>query len=307
MADFDELGPQAKEALSWIALGELLNMKHLKGSVGITHPGGGQYDCLNFFDFKGNTLLSINRNGSSVIGMNKKSEFEVQNFWEMVAWSPRNAARLISSEMTSVDYSEPDSDRMVQALTVNRIAAWLLLHLNRTEYVRAEWGWYDSSYDVGLFGALTNFAVPDSWKALPAPFPHEMWGEDGWAGNIFLLSIKGDFICAVNFLSGEAISPDGSEWSNWPLLAPRGEGESVILAEIITAKKPDGEIVASSTVLPSLRRKFMKHYRQEFIGIELDVDQIFELGTDDFQELIKMWRWAEGYSLSTDSLGDFLD
>jgi hypothetical protein len=307
MTEFDELGPQAKEALSWIALGELLNIKHLRGSVGITHPGGGQYDCLNFFDLKASTLLAINRNGISVTGANKKSDFAIEKFWETVAWSPRAAARLIANEMSSVDFSEPDSDRMVQALTVNRIAAWLLLHLDRSEYVRAEWGWFDSSHDVGVFGALGNFQIPDSWKLLPPPFPHEMWGEDGWAGNIFLLSFKGEFVCAVNVSTGEAINPDGSEWNNWPSLAPRGEGESVILAESITARTPDGEIVATSTVPPSNRRRFIKHYRQEFIGVELEFEPVFELETADYAELIRIWRWAEGYSPSSETLSDFLD
>jgi len=307
MTDFDELGPQAKQALSWIALGELLNIKHLKGCVGITHPGGGQYDCLNFFGSTGSILLSINRNGSSVTGMNKKGEFGIRDFWETASCNPRSAAQLIAKEMTSADFSEPDNHRMVQGFTVNRIAAWLLLNLNRSERARADWAWYDSSDWVGLSAAFSNYLIPDLWKTLPPPFPHEMWGDDGWAGNIFFLELKGKDICAVNLLTGEAIKPDGSAWDKWPQLAPRGEGESVILAELITASYPNGEVLNSTLVLPSDRRRFIKHYSQEFIGAEFTSEPFFELEAENYDELIKIWRLAERYSPGADTFGGYLD
>jgi hypothetical protein len=304
MTQFDELGEQAKQALSWIALGELLNIKHLKATVGITHPGGGQYDCLNLFDQSANTMLAINRNGSSVLVSTPKSEIEIPNFWQTVSWNPRAAARLIAREFKKPDFSEPDEERMVLAFTVNRIGAWLLSHLHRSETARAEWGWSDSTYGAGMNSAIQEFKVPEPWRLLSPPFPHSMWEGDGWSAHTFILFNNGKPVALVNMSSGEAIDCDGEVWDRWPKLISRDEGESVALAFDISVTSQNGDLLSSTVALPNRLRYMRKIYAEEFLGAEINIEPKFELDTENYQELINLWRIAEGFELDLDGYLD---
>ena len=63
----------------------------------------------------------------------------------------------------------------------------------------------------------------------------------------------------------------------------------------------------STLVLPSDRRRFIKHYSQVFIGAEFTSEPFFELEAENYDELIKIWRLAERYSPGADTFGGYLD
>jgi hypothetical protein len=81
---------------------------------------------------------------------------------------------------------------------------------------KAQCCWFDGNYGVGpANNLLSQVKIPDSWKALDAPYK-----ESDWSALIYAMTLPdekiGDKVVGlVNMKTGEAINPDGSPWIEW--------------------------------------------------------------------------------------------
>lgn len=207
----NELTPNQIEYLSWGVMAEIL--ERIDGDVVIAdlQPGGGQYDCLSLVTSSPEILLMLNRNGTSA----SSGDEIVHDIWERAAINDQQEAALyILSELGL--YVDEDAEEKNKELitTCKRIAYWVR---SRSKGLgKAQCCWIDGNYGVGPANNLfSQVKIPDSWKALDAPYN----GSD-WSALIYAMTLPdektGDKVVGlVNMKTGEAINPDGSPWVEW--------------------------------------------------------------------------------------------
>jgi hypothetical protein len=174
-------------------------------------PGGGQYDCLSLVTSSPEILLMLNRNGTSA----RSGDEIVHDIWERAAINDEQEAALyILSELGL--YVDEDAEEKNKELikTCKRIAYWVR---SRSKGLgKAQCCWLDGNYGVGpANNLLSQVKIPDSWKALGAPYK----GSD-WSALIYAMTLPaektGDKVVGlVNMKTGEAINADGSPWIEW--------------------------------------------------------------------------------------------
>jgi hypothetical protein len=207
----NQLTPNQIEYLSWGVMAEIL--ERIDGDVVIAdlQPGGGQYDCLSLVTSSPEILLMLNRNGTSA----KSGDEIVHDIWERAAINDEQEAALyILSELGL--YVDEDAEEKNKELikTCKRIAYWVR---SRSKGLgKAQCCWLDGNYGVGpANNLLSQVKIPDSWKALGAPYK----GSD-WSALIYAMTLPaektGDKVVGlVNMKTGEAINADGSPWIEW--------------------------------------------------------------------------------------------
>jgi hypothetical protein len=207
----NQLTPNQIEYLSWGVMAEIL--ERIDGDVVIAdlQPGGGQYDCLSLVTSSPEILLMLNRNGTSA----KSGDEIVHDIWERAAINDEQEAALyILSELGL--YVDEDAEEKNKELikTCKRIAYWVR---SRSKGLgKAQCCWLDGNYGVGpANNLLSQVKIPDSWKALDAPYN----GSD-WSALIYAMTLPdektGDKVVGlVNMKTGEAVNADGSPWIEW--------------------------------------------------------------------------------------------
>ncbi len=79
-----EASYHVKELLSWMITAHLLRLVEPNLRVFVTHPGGGQYDCLTLVSPEGEQLVLLNRNGSSALVAGEV----IEDIWSLAMHSP---------------------------------------------------------------------------------------------------------------------------------------------------------------------------------------------------------------------------
>lgn len=206
------LTPNQIEYLSWGVIAHIL--ERIDGGLFIAdlHPGGGQYDCLSLVTSAPEIVLMLNRNGTSAKG----GDGLVHGIWERAAIEDTDEAALyILSELGL--YVDEDAQKCNKDLivTCNRIAYWVR-KLSKG-LGKARCCWIDGIYGVGPANSLLDqVRIPDSWKAMDAPYR----GSD-WSALVYAMTLPDNermndkVVGLVNMKTGEAIIADGSEWVEW--------------------------------------------------------------------------------------------
>ena len=207
----NQLTPNQIEYLSWGVMAEIL--ERIDGDVVIAdlQPGGGQYDCLSLVTSSPEILLMLNRNGTSA----SSGDEIVHDIWERAAINDEQEAALyILSELGLFVDEDAEEKNKELIKTCKRIAYWVR---SRSKGLgKAQCCWIDGNYGVGPANdLLSQVNIPDSWKALDAPYN----GSD-WSALIYAMTLPdektGDKVVGlVNMKTGEAINPDGSPWVEW--------------------------------------------------------------------------------------------
>ena len=237
----NQLTPNQIEYLSWGVMAEIL--ERIDGDVVIAdlQPGGGQYDCLSLVTSSPEILLMLNRNGTSA----KSGDEIVHDIWERAAINDEQEAALyILSELGL--YVDEDAEEKNKELikTCKRIAYWVR---SRSKGLgKAQCCWLDGNYGVGpANNLLSQVKIPDSWKALRAPYK----GSD-WSALIYAMTLpdeKTDYkvVGLVNMKTGEAINPDGSPWIEWNKPIPP-------MRRIVPTDKTIGGVTKTAIQLPNI-------------------------------------------------------
>jgi hypothetical protein len=303
-----ELTPNQIEYLSWRIIAEIL--ERIDGDLVIAdlQPGGGQYDCLSLVTTSPEIVLMLNRNGTSA----KSADAIVHDIWERAVINDSQEAALYILSELELDVDENAEKRNKELITTcKRISYWVR---SRSKGLgKALCCWFDGNHGVGpAFNLLEQVRIPDSWKALDAPYR----GSD-WSANIYAMTLSdeeaGDKVIGlVNMKTGEAINPDGSEWVEWskpipalsrivptnkkingdpktiiqlPLIEPHPDG----VAAFRTLKDFDGYKVLGEDLAPIANAISEQWYEDK--SLPTDVDQL--KGT-----LFYLWRqsrFIDGY------------
>jgi hypothetical protein len=207
----NQLTPNEIEYLSWGVMAEIL--ERIDGDVVIAdlQPGGGQYDCLSLVSSSPEILLMLNRNGTSA----RSGDEIVHDIWERAAINDEQEAALyILSELGL--YVDEDAEEKNKELikTCKRIAYWV--RSQSKGLGKAQCCWIDGNYGVGPDNnLLSQVKIPDSWKALGAPYKGSDWSALIYAMTLPDEKIGDKVIGLVNMKTGEAINVDGSPWTEW--------------------------------------------------------------------------------------------
>jgi hypothetical protein len=207
-----ELTPNQIEYLSWGVIAQILERIDGELFMADLHPGGGQYDCLSLVTSAPEIVLMLNRNGTSAKG----GDGIIHGIWERAAIEDTDEAALyILSELGL--YVDEDAEKRNKDLivTCNRIAYWVR-KLSKG-LGKARCCWIDGIYGVGPANSLLDqVRIPDSWKAMDAPYR----GSD-WSALVYAMTLPDNermndkVVGLVNMKTGEAILADGSEWVEW--------------------------------------------------------------------------------------------
>ena len=211
MAD-KELTPNQIEYLSWRVMAHIL--ERIDGDLVIAdlQPGGGQYDCLSLVTVEPDIVLMLNRNGTSATGGGES----IHGIWERAAIEDTDEAALyILSELGLYVDEGAEKRNKDLIVTCNRIAYWVR-KLSKG-LGKARCCWVDGAYGVGpAHSLLDQVRIPDSWKAMDAPYR----GSD-WSALIYAMTLPDDermndkVVGLVNMKTGEAVLADGSKWEEW--------------------------------------------------------------------------------------------
>jgi hypothetical protein len=207
-----ELTANQIEYLSWRVMAHIL--ERIDGDLFIAdlQPGGGQYDCLSLVTSEPDIVLMLNRNGTSATGGGES----IHGIWERAAIEDTDEAALyILSELGLYVDEEAEKRNKDLIVTCNRIAYWVR---SRSKGLgKARCCWVDGAYAVGPANSLLDqVRIPDSWKAMDAPYR----GSD-WSALVYAMTLPDDermndkVVGLVNMKTGEAILADGSEWVEW--------------------------------------------------------------------------------------------
>ena len=210
MAD-KELTPNQIEYLSWRVMAHIL--ERIDGHLVIAdlQPGGGQYDCLSLVTSAPDIVLMLNRNGTSASG----GGGSVDGIWERAAIEDTDEAALYILSELMLDIDQDAEKRNKDLITTcKRIAYWVRSRSKGLGKVQC--CWVDGAYGVGpAHNLLEQVRIPDSWKAMDAPYR----GSD-WSALVYAMTLSdeeaGDKVVGlVNMKNGEAIHADGSAWEEW--------------------------------------------------------------------------------------------
>jgi hypothetical protein len=215
MAD-KELTPNQIEYLSWKVMAGILERIDGELFLADLHPGGGQYDCLSLVSSAPEIVLMLNRNGTSA----SSSRNAINGIWERAALQDTDEAALFILSELEMHVDESAAQRNKKLIeTCNRIAYWVR---SRSKGLgSAQCCWFDGNYDVGPANSLlSQVKIPESWKALEAPYR----GSD-WSALIYAMTLPNEktgdeVIGLVNMKTGEAINPDGNPWLEWKAPMP---------------------------------------------------------------------------------------
>ena len=188
-------------------------LERIDGDVVIAdlQPGGGQYDCLSLVTSVPDIVLMLNRNGTSASG----GGGSVDGIWERAAIEDTQEAALFILSELMLDIDQDAEKRNKDLITTcKRIAYWVRSRSKGLGKVQC--CWVDGAYGVGpAHNLLEQVRIPDSWKAMDAPYR----GSD-WSALVYAMTLPdeeaGDKVVGlVNMKTGEAIHADGSAWEEW--------------------------------------------------------------------------------------------
>jgi hypothetical protein len=205
------LTPNQIEYLSWRVIAEILKRIHGDLVIADLQPGGGQSDCLSLVSSEPEIVLMLNRNGTSASGGGEV----IHGIWERAAIEDAQEAALFILSELMLDVDENSEKRNKSLITTcERIAYWIR---SRSKGLgKAQCCWFDGNYGAGPASSLLNqVMVPDSWKAVDAPYR----GSD-WPALVYAMTLPdkegvGKVVGLVNMKTGEAINADGSQWIEW--------------------------------------------------------------------------------------------
>ena len=290
MAD-KELTPNQIEYLSWRVMAHIL--ERIDGDLVIAdlQPGDGQYDCLSLVTSAPDIVLMLNRNGTSASG----GGGSVDGIWERAAIEDTQEAALYILSELMLDIDQDAEKRNKDLITTcKRIAYWVRSRSKGLGKVQC--CWVDGAYGVGpAHNLLEQVRIPDSWKAMDAPYR----GSD-WSALVYAMTLSdeeaGDKVVGlVNMKNGEAIHADGSAWEEWsgpipalPRIVPTnkrigGEPKRIIslpifephpdgLAAFRTLKNFDGYKVLGAE-LPFIANAIEEQWYEDK-SLPTDVDQL---------------------------------
>lgn len=171
------------EAISWRLASELCRRHPKTTRILITHPGGGQYNCLTIINSQGGIgVIQLNRSGT--IQVHQKFDTDRPSDWRVTEWSEYLASdplefleRLENSSGLNPPRDVPAS--IPRTLTYRVLAALTATAIMTVRPLEVKSGFIDTSDGGGgPNGALKLFdAIPEKLLRLR---PTDLYGEPGY-------------------------------------------------------------------------------------------------------------------------------
>ena len=179
----EQMNSTVTEAISWRLASELCRRHPKTTRILITHPGGGQYNCLTIVNSQGGIgVIQLNRSGT--IQVHQKFDTDRPSDWRATEWSEYLASDplefLKQLEISSGLNPPRDVPTSVpRTLTYRVLAALTATAIMTVRPLEVKSGFIDTSGDGdGPNGALEQFdAIPEKLLRLR---PTDLNGEPGY-------------------------------------------------------------------------------------------------------------------------------
>jgi hypothetical protein len=274
-----ELSRSEIHSLSWRLIAQLILEVEDEVAIADLHPGDGQYDCLSLINTRAEQVVLLNRNGSSAAN----AAGIVHDIWDLAAQDLESAMTTVIKNLKIPVSLFDGAERKPTVVACRKVARWLAQSDDGER--SALCCWFDSSYGAGPAEQLLSaFAIPESWKVLPAPYVGSEWS--AW---LYALTIDEAPVALVNTHTGEAIAPSGAIWELWEqMLAPRAKS-----AKTSAATTPKVVSLPAQSVDDESRKLFSRVF-------SFDGYQVF--GKENLQEIARTTaeQWESTHSLPAD-------
>ena len=268
-----------KELLSWMIAAHLLRLVEPNLRVFITHPGGGQYDCLTLVSPEGEQLVLLNRNGSSALVAGEV----IEDIWSLAMHSPGAGPRGAASVLAEASGLPPRRSEGVEggALGAVTIANWLSVNQNQGPEPRALPVLQSDPMAGDLEAMYLIDGIPRVAGWLDQPPPLEGLPSSAW---IYAL-VRGDHtVAAVNMATGQ-LRKSSRPLGRWPNNYIDAEGlPSCPVAIKIIGRDAEGRVLFEGVEAPHFASRWARQREQDHLGVISELTPHFTVPPNFFWE-----------------------